>query len=109
MEKKPENILFLEEKKLPKEYIIGNSCALMTNDDSLFSVLLKKHNGEDYEGWLKDKELEMLAVTNERKYSSDDMLANSTKEMSVKNTCPNGKNCPICPTYLLAFRKLNKY
>jgi hypothetical protein len=107
MEKSSENVLFLEEKKLPKDYIIGSSCALMTNDKSHFAVLLKKSNGEEYEGWLKDKELEMLAATNKRKYLNGDMFADVIKEISEKNICHNGKNCSTCPTYLLAVRKLN--
>ena len=106
MENKAQQALVLEEKKLPVGYIIGNACALMTNDNSYFSFFLERNNGKLYEDCLKDKELDMSSVDG-KEFPSHDMLSNLGKENLEKNICPNEKNCQTCQIYLAAFRKLN--
>ena len=106
MEKKTQKALILEEKKIPRNYIIGDSCALRTNDNSYLSFFLERNNGKLYEDCLKDKALEMASV-NGKEFPINDMLSNLGKEILEKNTCHNEKNCQTCQTYLVAFRKLN--
>lgn len=80
-------------KKVPTGYIIGNSCSLVTKDDSFFSLQMIKTTGDLYEQFLSEK--------------SRVMLLTSSEELREKDLCNKGKKCEKCQDYLNAVEKLN--